>query len=197
MHTDEAGYTADMIQRLIWLTFAGRHPGELPPAQWAALRFFHRANKFSCTLKAFTEYHATTCGSASQTVNSLVAKGFLARMVSSRDRRSVHFELTEKGRRMLEQDPLDNVAVLVDTLPEDKRSELAAIMLSLMNHIGHARGKPNFGTCSTCAFFKETFDHDWNGPSYFCSRAGEKIADLEQHELCMNHSPRMPEPISG
>src|SRR5262249_11418773 len=37
------------------------------PAQWTALRYFARANRFSRTPSAFAEFHGTTRGTASQT----------------------------------------------------------------------------------------------------------------------------------
>ena len=49
----------------------------LSPAQWTALRYLARANRFSRTVSAFAEFHATTRGTASQTVKGLVARGFV------------------------------------------------------------------------------------------------------------------------
>lgn len=190
MHTDEAGYATDAIQRLIWLTSAGRHRGDLTPAQWAVLRFFQRANNCSRTLKAFTDYHGKTCASASQTVNGLVERGLLARQTSNRDRRKAHFDLTEKGRSILEQDPLNELIAAIDELPVDRKTVLGSIAQNLMAHICDARGKPGFGTCSSCAFLKEAFDNNGNGSAYYCSREQVDITASDLHKLCMKHSLR-------
>lgn len=190
MRTDEAGFAADAIQRLVWLASAGRQLRDLTPAQWSALRFFHRASNTSRTLTAFTDFHATTCASASQTVNGLARKGLLARRASRRDRRKANFELTEKGRSMLEQDPLNDVVALIDALPEDRKSDLAAIMLGLMARIGHARRRRAFGTCVSCAFLKENCNGNARLPEYVCTRGGEEIADGELHRLCMESVPK-------
>jgi DNA-binding MarR family transcriptional regulator len=47
----------------------------LNPAQWAALRYFARANQVSRAVCASALFHGTDRGTASQTVKALVEKG--------------------------------------------------------------------------------------------------------------------------
>ena len=77
----------------------------LTAAQWSALRYFDQANRFSRTPSAFAAFHATTRGTASQTIKSLEAQGYLTRMRSEHDRRSVRLGLTDKAKGSLANDP--------------------------------------------------------------------------------------------
>ena len=77
------------------------------PAQWSALRYFALANRFSRTPSAFAAFHATTRGTASQTIKSLEAQGYLSRTRSEDDKRSVQLVLTDKGLGILADDPFE------------------------------------------------------------------------------------------
>jgi DNA-binding MarR family transcriptional regulator len=75
------------------------YDGKLSPAQWVALRYFARANTFSRTPSAFAEFQATTRGTASQTIKTLEAGGYMVRQRSKEDGRSVSLRLTSKGKK--------------------------------------------------------------------------------------------------
>lgn len=125
----------------------------LTPAQWTALRFFARANRASRTPSAFASFHATTRGTASQTVKSLEAKGYLTRRQSDQDRRSVRFELTGSGQAMLERDPLRHLAQSIARLGPAERGALARALPALVVDVATARGTNAFGTCGDCRHF--------------------------------------------
>ena len=78
----------------------------LTSAQWMALRYFCRANRFSRTVSVFAEFHATTRGTASQTVKGLIEQGYLARIPSETDGRSARVDLTDNAKAILARDPL-------------------------------------------------------------------------------------------
>ncbi len=86
-NAESATQAADMIARLGWLSYSQGFVCGLTAAQWTALRYFARANCFSRTVSAFADYHATTRGTASQTVKSLVTQGLLTRTRSKSDAR--------------------------------------------------------------------------------------------------------------
>ncbi|MFP4043057.1 MAG: MarR family transcriptional regulator [Rhodosalinus sp.] len=111
----------------------------LTPAQWTALRFFARANRSSRTPSAFASFHATTRGTASQTVKSLETKGYLTRMRAKEDRRSVRFELTEAGQDMLARDPLRHLAQSIGRLDCAARDALARALPALAVDVAAAR----------------------------------------------------------
>src|ERR1017187_6089329 len=92
--------TAELLVQVGRLVQAESYDGGLNPAQWMALRFFGRANQFSRSPSAFAEFRATTRGTATQTIKSLEAGGYLVRQPSKADRRSVSLRLRSEERRV-------------------------------------------------------------------------------------------------
>ena len=74
---------AELVVQLGRITHGHGYTEGLTPAQWSALRYLSRANRFSRTVSAFAEFHATTRGTASQTVKCLVAQGYLGQPSAS------------------------------------------------------------------------------------------------------------------
>jgi DNA-binding MarR family transcriptional regulator len=122
----------------------------LTPAQWMALRFFARANRFSRTVSAFADFHATTRGTASQTVKSLVERGYLTRTRSTRDGRSSTFELTEKSRRQLAADPFEAVVRAAQALTPAQRHRTAIGLHRILERLAVERERPAPGMCTLC-----------------------------------------------
>src|ERR1700746_1823887 len=67
--------TAELLLLVGRFVQAEGYDGELSPAQWMALRFFARANRFSRTPSAFAEFQATTRGTATQPLRRLKRVG--------------------------------------------------------------------------------------------------------------------------
>jgi DNA-binding MarR family transcriptional regulator len=113
--------TAQMLERLMTMTYAVGEARELRSSQWAALRFFAGAGPRERTVKAFAEYNSTSTASASQTVSTLVRRGLLSSAASRHDGRSKEVAVTEAGRRFLKRDPLRLLARTLESLaPRDK-----------------------------------------------------------------------------
>ena len=66
---------ASLIDRLGRLMRSGEHAGDLNPAQWEALRYLARANRFSRTPAALAQYLGSTRGTVSQTLIALEDHG--------------------------------------------------------------------------------------------------------------------------
>ena len=115
-----------------------------------ALRFFARANRFSRTVSAFAEFHATTRGIASQTVKGLVDQGFLTRTTSDTDGRSARVDLTDKAKAILARDPFEVVVEAAEALPAQLRGQLVKVLERMLGHVARQRGRPSFGACSCC-----------------------------------------------
>ena len=92
---------ADLVLRLGRAALGEGFVEALTSAQWTALRYFSRANRFSRTVSAFAEFHATTRGTASQTVKGLIKQGYLARIPSDTDGRSARVDPTESAQDSL------------------------------------------------------------------------------------------------
>lgn len=161
--------------------------GGLTSAQWAALRYFSRANRFSRTVSAFADFHSTTRGTASQTVKSLVRRGLLSRSRSDRDGRSIRFDLTDQGRSALRQDPFETLVGAVVKLPQPVRRQMGAALEQMLDDMARERGKRPFGMCTACAFLSH--DGDPSGRPQFlyrCELVGDPLEVPEIRQVCVN-----------
>ena len=127
----------------------------LTAAQWTALRYFARANRFSRTPSAFSDFHATTRGTASQTVKSLVALGLLAKSPDPGDARQIVINVTPAGQDMLRHDPLAALRDTLGRLTAADRVALSRIVGLALADLAHQRGAPVFGTCADCTHCDE------------------------------------------
>ncbi|MFN7003553.1 MAG: MarR family winged helix-turn-helix transcriptional regulator [Roseinatronobacter sp.] len=181
---DQESDLADLILHLARLGQACGRVGSTPPltaAQWTALRYFARANRFSRTPSAFSEFHATTRGTASQTVKSLVALGLLARQSHESDGRSTVLEVTEAGHAQLACDPLRDLRKVLAALPETTRQALAGALGQAIADLAKLRAAPVFGTCSDC-------DHLDRNTSY-CHCTQSMLSLPEMHAICVDFQP--------
>ena len=177
---------AELIARLSRLAH-GQGCG-LTAAQWTALRYFSQANQFSKTLSAFADYHATTRGTASQTVRSLMDQGLLTRTPSKSDRRSAYFDLSERGRVVYAQDSFDDLARAIAELPQDLQAALHTALARVTNRMARKRQKPLFGTCLSCAHLKKCKAGD-NATDYYCQVKEKPILESRMDEICIDYEP--------
>lgn len=163
----------------------------LNPAQWEALRYVGRANRFSRTPSALAEYLGTTKGTASQTINALVNKGYVTRCQHSADRRTVRLEITDSGRLALQQDPLKRFEAAAEELEPD--IETAHALLSrLVDGLRSSSStssctKPDFGICSDCTHFCKNADAADEAGPHRCGLAKEPLTASESQQICVNH----------
>jgi DNA-binding MarR family transcriptional regulator len=179
---------------------SGEGLGEgLTAAQWAALRYFAQANRFSRTPSAFAAFHATTRGTASQTIKSLETQGYLTRMRSEEDRRSVRLVLTEKARGILANDPFESLVRAADSLPPSIQGHFANALQNMLGQVAQERGKPPFGTCTSCQYL-ESDECSRKGPTpYACGFTSEPLELEELDGICIDFVPGKPIkiPVTG
>lgn len=179
--TRAATEVADLVLQLSRAAYADCAGQGLTQAQWIAMRFFSRANRFSRTVSGFAEYHATTRGTASQTIKSLVDKDYLARRPSSRDGRSVEFELTATARRLLGADPLERVVRAADRLPETQQSRTVTGLRAVLEEFESERGcNMAIGPCHLCGHLRTDA-----GTGSRCRLMQESLDKHELDELCV------------
>lgn len=179
-----ASQVAEQIVHLARLVHGAASDQCLTPAQWTALRYFARANRFSRTPSAFSEFHATTRGTASQTVKSLIALGYLERHANEADARSTLIEVTAEGRTKLGDDPLSALTQAIDHLPEAERKHFATLIARLATTMARARTAPLFGNCGECGHC----DTSGTGPAY-CRCTQTLLDQGEMSALCVDFSP--------
>lgn len=178
---------ADM---LFHLARSASHPGgdtALTAAQLAALRFFARASHPSRTPSGFARFHATTRGTASQTVKSLEQLGLLARASSAHDGRSVIFELTEAGCDCLANDPLRVLESALEKLPPTEVRRLCDVLQSSMVAVAGDQDEAVLGTCSDCSNLTEASEDGAEVP--VCGRTGERLEASDFERLCVQFCP--------
>lgn len=181
--------SARMITRLGHLSYSQGYICGLSAAQWTALRYFAKANRFSRTLLAFADYHATTRGTASQTVKNLVTQGLLTRTRSKSDGRSVRFDLTERGRVVHGQDPFEDMARAIAELPQGLQVKLLAALERVTGRMAHERQRPSFGSCRSCLHLEECVSCEDFVADYFCRQENQPIEVSRLEEICINYEP--------
>lgn len=157
--------------------------GDLTPAQWTALRYFARANRFSRTPSAFSQFHATTRGTASQTVKSLVVLGLLERQTNTADGRSALFAVTDAGHARLRDDPLGDLYAVLADLPQDLRATFASALQTAAAALARRRAVPVFGNCRDCGHCEK------GGADAYCHCTQSDLMAAEMHQLCVDFRP--------
>jgi len=169
----------------------------LTAAQWAVLRYFAQANRFSRTPSAFAAFHATTRGTASQTIKSLETQGYLTRMRSKDDRRSVQLVLTEKAKGILANDPFESLVRAAGSLPPSVQGHFASALQRMLGQVAHERGKPPFGTCTSCQHLENDGCSQDEQTPYGCGFTSEPLRLEELDGVCINFIPGKPLTVKG
>ena len=164
----------------------------LTAAQWAVLRYLAQANRFSRTPSAFAAFHVTTRGTASQTIKSLETQGYLTRMPSEDDRRSISLVLTEKARGILSNDPFESLVRAVDSLPPSVQGHFADALQRMLGQVAQERGKPPFGICTSCQHLESDRCSRDEQTTYACGFTSEQLLLDELDGVCINFIPGKP-----
>jgi DNA-binding MarR family transcriptional regulator len=180
---------AELLAQLGYAVVGAGYPRGLTPAQWAALRYLSRANRFSRTVSAFAEFHATTRGTASQTVQRLVDRGFVRKSPSVVDGRSIRLDLAKKGRDTLEDDPLSDLVAAFRSLQPAVRARFVRTLKELVARVGQVRGGRSFGTCPACLHFDCDGRCRGDPAECWCNLFEQPLDVAETDELCVNFEP--------
>jgi DNA-binding MarR family transcriptional regulator len=169
----------------------------LTAAQWAALRYFAQANRFSQTPSAFAAFHATTRGTASQTIKSLETQGYLTRMRSEGDRRSVRLVLTDKARGILANDPFESLVRATESLPPSVQGHFTSALQRLLGQVTQEKCKPRFGVCTSCQYLESNGCSREGQPPYACGFMSEPLFLEELDGVCINFIQSKPVTVKG
>ena len=169
----------------------------LTAAQWAALRYFAQANRFSRTPSAFAAFHGTTRGTATQTIKSLEIQGYLTRERAEADRRSVRLVLTDKARAILANDVFESLVRAADALPPGVQGQFASALQRMLGQVAQERGKPPFGTCTSCQHLESDGCSREGQTPYACGFTSEPLLVEELDGVCINFVPGKPITVKG
>ena len=181
----EAARLVDRLERLARLDAT---PDPLNAAQWEALRYLARANRYSRTPAAVADYLASTRGTVSRTLAALEDKGYLQREDNPRDGRSVDFALTARGRKAAQRDPLLAMAADMDaSLGADVARLRRLLQRSLHGSIARNGGRA-FGACLDCRHFLRQANPGAPAPHH-CGLLDVALSDAESRLLCVEQEP--------
>ena len=177
------------LERLARVMRAREHDGDLNPAQWEALRFLNRANRFSNSPGALTRYLGATKGTISQTVMALERKGFITKATREGEKRSLSLILTPKGIEALSRDPWGKLATAADDLGGKTRRRLAKGLRELLAEELKRDAILSFGICSSCRFFREKGGGPAEGP-HRCMFFEQPLTAADSQRICIAHVER-------
>lgn len=178
------------LERLARVMRAREHDGDLNPAQWEALRYLSRANRFSNSPGALTRYMGATKGTISQTVIALERKGLITKSARGGEKRSLSLVLTPAGEAMLSKDPWREVAAAADDLGGKTRRRLYRGLRELLATEIQRAGLATFGNCPSCRFFREKGrDRDVAGP-HLCMFYEQPVTQDHATRICAVHEPQ-------
>lgn len=181
----DARRITELADRMGRLAHGLQFAGGLNPAQWQALRFLARANRYSCSPGALADYLGVTKGTASQTLIALETKGFISRSRCPTDRRSVAICVTDAGQDLLKQDPLQTFQTAARALGAEESSALADCMERLIRLVQNAQGLPEFGVCVECDNFRPECRGKSDEIHCRCAMTGDLLAPVEQNKICV------------
>ena len=172
---------AHLVDRLERLSRGGVVVRGLNPAQWEALRYLARANRFSRTPAALSDYLGSTRGTVSQTLIALEQKGFVTRQRGTKDRRSIDLDLTASGALTLADDPILGLADDIEAETGDPIELVETLRAVLRRAITRNGGRP-FGACHTCRHFqRDAVGQD----AHRCRLLGEPLSEGDSHNICV------------
>lgn len=172
---------ASLVGRLQRAVHGLQFTDGLNPAQWEALRYVARANRYSRMPGALAVFLGTTKGTASQTVKALEAKGYVDRVPMRRDRRARRIELTAKGASLLTRDPMHEVARVAGAWDERELAMMTGLLARLVRGVQDGGGGREFGVCADCQYL----DPGAAG-EFCCGLNGDRLEATEMARLCIN-----------
>ena len=181
----EANNLANLLNRLSRIAHAMQFSHGLNPAQWEALRYIGRANRYSASPTALADYVGSTKGTVSQTLIALESKGFVRRVRDDCDRRKVTLVLTQQGTELLAEDPLGHLADAAGVIGEATRSQIVNGLRAMLDDLCIRQGAQNFGVCGDCCHLRKNASTDCGGGGV-CGMTTDTLAVDELDRLCVN-----------
>ena len=155
----------------------------LQPVQMEALHYLSVCNRYSDTPMGVTEYLGQTKGTISQSLNVLTKKGFVTKKADSKDKRITHLEITNSGKKLLNE--AIPAPVFIDAcklLHQKKQTQIVQALDALLSSIQQANNMKSFGVCRTCRYNQRLDDK-----RYVCGLTQEPLSSAEIQLICREH----------
>ncbi len=157
----------------------------LNPAQWDSLRFVAQANQLSRTPGGLASFLGTTKGTASQTLKALEKKGYVRRVADGSDKRVRHLAVTDAGRALLNEDPLNCLDLAVRSLEPHLSQSLASALTHLCGEMQNRCGSTDFGVCTRCGHY----EGETTGGNIRCGLKNMDLPCADAGKLCVSFKP--------
>jgi len=184
--TESSLAAARLVNRLERLSRIGDAPDPLNPAQWEALRYLARANRFSRTPAALADFFGSTRGTVSRTLASLESKALVARRPSPRDGRSVEFSLTPQAHALLARDPQLELSRLIETALGAQADALDNLLRRVLSTAVARNGSRAFGVCADCRHFRAGGGAE---APHRCALLNEPLSEADSRRICVEQTP--------
>ena len=158
----------------------------MSPAQWEALRFIARANRYSRNPSALADFLGATKGTVSQTLIALEGKGYLRRARGTPDRRAVDLTLTTDGEALLDHDPLRSLDEAATALAPATKAALVDGLGRLLRDLLQRHGGSEFGVCEGCCLLCADAAISEPGGPHRCGLTGEPLDNDDKRLICVN-----------
>ena len=148
-----------------------------------ALAYLARANRYSNTAVALTEFLGTSKGTVSQSLLLLQQKGLIRRAADAQDRRIVRLSLTARGHKAL--DALGFATAwdgAIATLPAAQAAAADAALTGALRALQKSTGSLSFGVCRSCDHFRRE-----GADAFRCGLTGEPLSPQDATLICREH----------
>lgn len=189
METNHSAFgcrVGELLDRIARVAREAQFSDGLNPAQWEALRYLARANRYSRSPGALAEYLGCTKGTVSQTLIALEQKGYVIRARDAVDRRGMRLELSEAGRAAIARDPILTLERAAEMLDEEVRAPLVKGLSRLLYDLQTERGIRRFGVCQDCALHCCDGHQAHPAGANHCGANGEVIQPGDERRICAN-----------
>ncbi|TKZ17501.1 winged helix-turn-helix transcriptional regulator [Shimia litoralis] len=171
----------ELINRLARLDAASGWAGNLNPTQRSVLGYLARANQFSRSPSHVSDYLGTTRGTTTQSLKSLLQKGYVKEQRSELDKRVISYALTPKGQDIAGSAvPMEDA---LNALGSNERDALQSALLSTLRNALAKNGGREFGLCKTCIHHRE------KGGAPYCALLKTALSAEEADQICHEQVP--------
>ncbi len=142
----------------------------------------------SLRLSTVAEQLGVTSATASEAVETLVAKGLITKTPAADDRRALAIKSTRNGKKIAKRADHSNEFVIkaLKTFNDSEREMLLTILLRLIGEF-QARGDlPALRMCLTCKYFEPNRHPDKDVP-YHCHLVGQPLPASFMRVDCAEH----------
>ena len=147
-----------------------------------ALEYLSRCNRYSDTPAALTSYLGMTKGTVSQTLLLLQKKGYVIKSGDASDKRKVHLDLTDAGKKILQQArPMELFNLAAQILEQNEKGIDGEAFVQALVALQKANKSESFGLCKTCRYFTNTTE------GYLCGLTKEPLTQSDSEKICREH----------